>query len=498
MIKTLLKKPEFILLFVFSLSFLQSCQKSSEISYGRVAVELNLGESMEIKLTSGETVNLKLIQIDEMRDSLRNLIRGANVKISVDGEEIILNTGNYNLPVTAGKVQIDCPFIKNYYSNASHDRWGLTKDARFRLWPKGAPFLEPGTFVYPIKQLWFASMTQSGNEPTYVDWGENPDNKVGYYHSGHDIGGAEGLDEIVSATDGLVVSSLNQALPGYDSVPVYTRPDAINILDKRGWLVEYVHLDSILPDILPGTRVKAGQKIAFIGKQSTSGGWVHLHFQIATQYPFSGKWGIEDAYPYVWEAYVKEYNPPLIAVARPHQITWIGKEIILDGSKSKGITTDILSYEWTLSDGTSASGAIQKKTYTAPGEYSEILKVTGADGSVDYDFAVVQVFDPEYHAIPIPVLHAAYHPSLGIKPGDPVTFVVRTFNTVAGNETWDFGDGSDKVFVKSDPIPKDPVEGKYAETIHSYSKPGDYIVSVERANEQGIKAVAHLHVKVGK
>jgi len=485
-------------LFILLVLFFASCKDDSSNISIRAIAELDIGESQDVELNNGKTVKLQLLQVEEIRDNVRNGIRGAKVKVSVDGKECILNTGNYHLPVTIGNVQIDCPFIKKYYTTSHHDRWGLTKDARFRLWPKDSPYIQPGTFVFPIKQAWFASMTQSGNEPTYVDWGENPSQQKIYYHSGHDIGGAEGLDEIVSATDGLVVSSLNQCLPGYDSVPVYTRPDAINILDNRGWLIEYVHLDSILPDILPGEQVKMGQKIAYIGKQSTSGGWVHLHFQIAVKYPVTGNWGIEDAYPYVCESYVNQYKPAVIAVARPHNIAWTGEEISLDGSKSRSLTGDILTYEWILSDGTIASGPLQKKSYPVPGEYSEILKVTDSKGSVDYDFTVVQVFGRDSTEQKIPVLHAAYHPTLDIKPGDAVTFVVRTFNTDEGNEVWDFGDGSEPVSVKSGPIPKDPVEGKYAETVHSFSEPGDYIVKVERSNELGYKAVAHLHVVVNK
>ena len=67
----------------------------------------------------------------------------------VDGEEIILNSGNYNLPVPVGKVQIDCPVFKNYYNNAAYDfAWELLKDARFRVWPKGSPYIKPGSFEY--------------------------------------------------------------------------------------------------------------------------------------------------------------------------------------------------------------------------------------------------------------------------------------------------------------------------------------------------------------
>src|SRR5207249_6253029 len=74
-----------------------------------------------------------------------------------------------------------------------------------RLWPAGSPFMPPGSFVYPVRQRWFATRTQMGNEPTYVDDGESIGSSRIYYHSGLDIGGAEGLVDVVAATGGLVV-----------------------------------------------------------------------------------------------------------------------------------------------------------------------------------------------------------------------------------------------------------------------------------------------------
>jgi hypothetical protein len=37
----------------------------------------------------------------------------------------------------------------------------------------------------------------------------------------------------------------------------------------------------------------------------------------------------------------------------------------------------------------------------------------------------------------------------------------------------------------------------FAATTHVFQKPGDYIVRVERANQLGHKAIAHLFVRVG-
>ncbi len=42
------------------------------------------------------------------------------------------------------------------------------------------------------------------NVPVFVDGGEVPGSKNIYYHYGLDFGGAEGLVDVISATDGLV------------------------------------------------------------------------------------------------------------------------------------------------------------------------------------------------------------------------------------------------------------------------------------------------------
>jgi murein DD-endopeptidase MepM/ murein hydrolase activator NlpD len=481
------------------ISLVLSCSRPSDLSPVRVAIELDIGESREIALTNGEMVNLTLIDINEVRDSLRHAIRAVKVKVSINGKEHTLGSGNYLLPVEVGNVQIDCPVVKNVYSNSNSNSWGLSKDARFRLWPKDSPFMETGTFMYPIKQEWLATMSQSGNEPTYVDWGENLANNDIYYHSGHDIGGAEGMDEILSATDGLVISALRDTLEGYDDFPGDIRIDVVWILTDLGWYIRYSHLDSTDPAIRTGTRVKMGQKIGLIGKQGGSGGWVHLHFEINTRETASGDWGTEEAYAYLWESYVRQYKPEIIAVARPHHLLWTGQKILLDGSKSKSFTGDIVSYGWTFNDGSITEGALQERTYSRPGEYSEILKVTDSKGNIDYDFTVVQVYDRDNPDQSIPTIQPAYHPTLDIKPGDPVTFLVRTFNTETGSEIWDFGDGSPTVSVKSETVdPQNVTEGKFAETVHTFAEPGDYIVKVERSDELGIKAAAYLHVVVNE
>jgi hypothetical protein len=96
----------------------------------------------------------------------------------------------------------------------------------------------------------------------------------------------------------------------------------------------------------------------------------------------------------------------------------------------------------------------------------------------------------------VPSIQATYAPSLGIKAGQPVTFKVRSFRTTHGQETWNFGDGSAPVSVKSDGCVKTLAKDGFAITEHRFEKPGDYLVRVERANERGETAIGHLHVRV--
>lgn len=451
-----------------------------------------IGESAQIKLADGSTANVKLLDVQEKRDSMAKAVREAKVKVEVNGAEAWLTSANYNLPQPVGGVQIDCPITSGYNADSGEDSWGLEKGARLRLWPKGTPWIEPGTFVYPLKQRWFATSTQFSNEPTYVDGGDKPDRKKIYYHNDLDFGGCEGLTEVIAATDGLVVSVSEKTLPGYSLTPVRPRYDVVYVLDERGWYYRYSHLHTIDAAITMGSRVKMGQRIGILGKEGASGGWTHLHFGIKSRQP-SGKWGTEEAYAFAWEAYQRENKPAIIAVARPHHFIRAGEAITLDASKSWSSST-IKSYEWTFTDGQTASGAKIERTYSKPGAYSEILKVTDNAGNVSYDFAIIQVIGSDEKNLP-PTIHPTFWPTTGLKPGTEITFKVRTFRTTGG-ETWDFGDGTPKVSVKSDGNAKALAKDGYAITQHTFAKAGDHIVSVEHINARGERAVSHLWVHV--
>lgn len=457
-------------------------------------VDINAGAVEKVQV-GGKAVEVKLLSTSEDRDRVRSAIRKARAEVEINGSRAMLFCGNYHLPVSVGGVEVDCAVTKAYYSNSNADHWGLVKDARLRLWPAGSPFMPPGSFVYPVRQVWFASRTQMANEPTYVDGGEAITKERIYYHSGLDIGGAEGLTEVVAATDGIVVQLGKAVIEAHRSAKLDNRYDRMSILDERGWYHRYMHLQSFDPAVKLGEPVRKGQKIGTLGKEGDAGGWSHTHYEIIGMQP-SGKWGTVEGYAFLWEAWSHQAHPGVMACARPHVAALIGERVRLDGSCSWGHDPKNLHYEWTFSDGGKASGAIVERAYAQPGRYSEILKVTDRRNGVSWDFMTVDVLDASHPDQVPPGIHAAYWPTTDLKPGQAITFKVRTFGTTHGEELWDFGDHSPQVKTKSDGNVKPLAPNGYAATTHAFAKPGDYLVRVERADALGHKATAHLMVRV--
>lgn len=458
-------------------------------------VDLHVGQQAEVELADGSKASVRLLQVMEHRDPIRQAIRTTEVQVEVNGQRASLSAGLYHLPIHVGGVQIDCAVTAGYNVNNLRRDYGLEADARLRLWPAESPWLRPGTFRYPVHQRWFASLTWADIEP--IDGGSSISNQVAY-HNGWDIGGVEGLVQVVAATDALVVSSGLQVLESHaEETPVQPRYDVVYLLDNRGWYYRYSHFQSIDPQVVVGKRVKQGDRLGVLGKEGASGGWSHLHFHISCRQP-SGQWGLQNAGAFLHEAYRRQYQPPILACARPQQFIAAGDTVTLDAGNSWSDCGQIAEYHWTFTDGTTAQGSRVPKSYDRPGRYSEILRVTDSRGNVDYDFAIVQVIDPQRPDRYAPSLHAAYAPTFDIRPGDPVTFQVRASRISEGDEIWDFGDGSPTVKTRSDGNLQPLAPDGYASVVHRYQHPGHYLVHVHRQDASGAMAHARLHVRVSQ
>lgn len=463
-----------------------------QIERRAVTVDIDVGETVTVTLTDGSETEVTVFEVEEERDPIRGVLRRADVTLEINGEPVTLSAGLYNLPVAVAGVRVDCPVTLGYMVRSGTDRWGIEKDVRLRFWPGEGPLTAPGTFCYPIRQKLFASATYFDNEP--VDGGNQIAETV-YYHSGVDFGAMEGVTEALAAADMLVVSARGETMPEYEeNSPVRPRGDVLYMLDGRGWYYRYSHFHTIYDSIQLGDVVPMGTPLGLVGKEGASGGWSHLHFEIVIRQP-SGKWGTFAQYAILREAYIREYEPEIIAKARQRHFLHTGDSAAFDGSGSWSVDGEIVSYEWRFTNGDIVTGPVAERVYEEPGRYNEVLKVTDSAGRIDYDFAIVQVVEAEANRY-TPSVHAVYEPTFNIYPGEPVTFAVRAFRFEGGEEVWDMGDGSEPRRTQSSPDPHPLAPDGYSSFEYSYDEPGDYVVRVRRVSDDGTPAYSHLHVTV--
>ena len=71
------------------------------------AVDLKIGETQTIELSNRKKVAVKLLDLVEVKDDIRDAVRSARVKVEVDGQAVTLFSGNYHLPQTIAGVHIE-------------------------------------------------------------------------------------------------------------------------------------------------------------------------------------------------------------------------------------------------------------------------------------------------------------------------------------------------------------------------------------------------------
>src|SRR6185436_11925283 len=71
---------------------------SSTLPLFRV-LDLNRNETARIVLSDGKKIRVKLLEVTETRDPIRTAVRLARVTVEIDGRKLILDSGNYRLPI---------------------------------------------------------------------------------------------------------------------------------------------------------------------------------------------------------------------------------------------------------------------------------------------------------------------------------------------------------------------------------------------------------------
>ena len=56
---------------------------------------MKIGQQATVKLVDGKPATVKLLKLEEQRDSLRHAIRQATVTVEVNGRQVTLNSATY-------------------------------------------------------------------------------------------------------------------------------------------------------------------------------------------------------------------------------------------------------------------------------------------------------------------------------------------------------------------------------------------------------------------
>lgn len=417
-------------------------------------VGLDVGETFTFRLKSGQERALRLVSVEEHRDTVIRLVRRADVRLEVDGRPLDLVCGPYVMPTeTAGlRVQVD-----------STSGWDNTpKRVQISVWDAADPIVDVKRFAFPLRDFrLFSQGTQAYGEPVHLGATDgDPEGNRFYHDYGVDNAGFEGREEIVSATAGTVVKFWP------------SREDLCSVIvqDADGFFWEYGHLSAAAPGLAVGTRLAQGQKIGLLGRTGPSGNFSHLH--LGTYLSRGDVDGgacnrLLNLYPWLVTAYRARHPEALLAVARPHHEVLAGEKVVFAGAGSLAPAgAKIVAWRWEFPDGQAVAQARAEKAFDRPGAYVAALWVKDDRGAEDVDFCQVKVFSKASPEKAMPHIFMTYTPTEGVRPDQPVT--LRCWFQGAGDEAFalDFGDGTRVADCRS-----------YAEVPHRFKTPGLHVVT---------------------
>jgi hypothetical protein len=217
------------------------------------------------------------------------------------------------------------------------------------------------------------------------------------------------------------------------------------IQDEDGFAWEYVHLDSLFPNVRLGNRIRQGEAIGTLGKTGPSGNFAHLHLGtcLSEADALAGKSNRRlNLYPWLVATCQKEYGKSLFAVARPHHTVLTGEKVVLDGSHSFASDAKIASYRWKLPNGRVVVASKADVVFAKPGLYVAALRVKDGQGREDVDFCKVKVFTRHAPEESIPTIFMTHNPTNNVAVGQPVFFRLWMQAREPSPFRVDFGDGT--------------------------------------------------------
>ncbi|MFP4053719.1 MAG: hypothetical protein ACLFV7_07645 [Phycisphaerae bacterium] len=399
----------------------------------------------------------------------RRTIASAAVDLDVSGTPATLLARPYEMPAVVNGLRIYAELTDHWAHTGRTDIQQQMEGAvRLSVAAVGEPW-GPATLRFPIGQYRWHSSSYRNTWNALVPFNNH------YYHRGDDFGAIPDILEVLSPCGGVVTAS---PLPFGDD-----RSNAVGIRHHghAEWRLAHMNVESIDPHLTPNTPVTPGQAIArtgctWAGRKSQIHD-PHLHVGLRlNDIPVS-------TYPYLVEAYLRDYDDSALAVAGGWHFALPGKPVRLDASRCvPRAGRNIDRVEWHLSDGRTTGRSVVNVSYDKPGLYAEELRVQTSDGREYRDFAHVRVWNLKRGR------HCGwgwvYHtPVRGVTPKVKVTFRSKLVNLQRGKGKIDFGDRSRPVTIEE-------------EVSHVYDKPGTYSVRVTGKGPGGEPVCAAMPVIV--
>ena len=433
---------------------------------------LDIGEEYRFKLKDGSEKCIRLVSVEEQRDSVVGLVRRADVDVEVDGKNLDLICAPYTMPTEFSGVRIQADTTSAWHS--------LPKRVQFSIWDAGDPIVHTNRFGFPLcDYALFSHGMQAYNEVVHLGWKDGCPDGVAFYHDyGIDFAGYEGRQHIMSCTDGTVIHLSSERKHKF-----------IVIQDDNGFIWDYCHFDSLAPEVKKGTQIKRGQRIGILGKTGPSGNFSHLH--VGT---YLSKSDLEasrsnrrlNLYPWMVTAYSKQCLRTLYAVARPHLTASTGERVVLDASRSLSFGPGIVSYQWILPDGKTVNAIKAETTFDKPGVYISTLWIKDERGREDVDFYKVKVFTASSPEGSVPTIFMTHIPARDIVVDQPMLFRLWLQGVESRPIEVDFGDGT---------VIRNYVS--YSEVQHKFTSPGIHIVTA-RSTIDGKPIMQKQKIVVGE
>jgi hypothetical protein len=437
-------------------------------------VWLDVQESFTFKLANGDARAIRLISVEDSRDSVVNFVRRSDVRVEIDGRPLDLVSMPFVMPTEIGGLRIQADTTSGYGN--------ISKRVQLSLWDAAHPIVDTKRFVFPLRNFRLLSHgVQAYNEPVHLGAGDgDPAGQLFYHDYGFDMGGFENGQTVVSPIAGKIALFWP------------SREDLCSVVveDANGLNWELAHLHSVGADIVLGRQVAAGQTIGVLGKSGPSGNFSHLHLgTYLNKHDLDGDNRNRRLNLYSWlvAAYQAEHPQGILAVARPHHVVLTGEKVLLDGSNSLVWNGNkIVQWRWVLPDGRKIDQAKAEAAFYRPGAYIATLWIKDDHGNEDVDFCQVKVYSKDHREKGMPHIYMSSTPTEDIRPDQPVRFRFWNQGNLVGPVTVAFDDGTKIENYKP-----------YTEFSHRFKTPGIHVVT-SRCDNEGKRIEQKLKIVVAR